>query len=541
MTSAALTDLQNRIASNTLTAAQQAALTTALAAIAPSFPAPSEAIVSVLEEPLAREWMAVLYTINGEGVGPGMQPTNQIVWHINALTGNNANNGLTSGTPIQSAAYLSSLWRGTVGGGRPQLLPSSGTTISVFLDSDLPASDPISVLLDVDLPAGTSLVIQGAAKAASRTGNMTTAPAFAQTSAGGQQKFTDAGVADFHPFVGPASLVVDSVTHGVGWLYNPLAGASATAICTRLYSPQSAGVTAIPTVADPTAGDAYTLSDVTNCTLGQDFRTRSFPSDGSSLIIAGSVFLYRLHYKDPSANASAVFADCPDVPFVLQECLFDTMSLAALTSTNVVLNNTLLLNSTGITVQTGALVEALAGGVQGGLTGNVLCTNGGGFLGDLDFVVCSDTSAPRYGCGTASAIPQVGGAMALGSVGAFHNTAAGGAMIGTGGESSLITIAPFATAGSVVYGTDATNFATILGNNCQCRYTSTSVAHFKSTHSVFTIGKSLTSGYAFDQAGGTFIGPTTCTQAHQDAAQGAGTGFGGVVCDPASGCIFAAL
>lgn len=538
-----LQDLQNRINSNTLTVAQQAALSTSLGAIiAAGFETPDERTTVESDELNAREWYAALYAINAEGTsgGTAVLPTNQTVWHINAVTGNNANNGLTSGTAIQSAAYLASLWRGTAGGGRPQLIPSVGTTITVFLDSDLPSTDPLAVLLDVDMPQGTSLIIQGAAKAPTRTGNMTAASAFAQTSAGGQQTFTDAGVANFAPLVGAASLIQDSTTGGVGWLYAPLSGVSATATCTRLYSAQTAGVVAGMTTADPAAGNAYTASDVTNATLGQDWRTRDFPDDGQSTLSVGAVvFFYRLHLKDPNANAIAQIQDSPSAEFVFQECIIDSMSVEAQNSTNISLLNSLVFKAS-IFATSAAIIEALAGGVQGATNGGVTATNGGTFIGDQDFVCVSDTTGARYTAGSGSLTLQ-GGTLILGAVGAYHNTAAGGPMLATSGAGSSIEVLPFVTAASVVYGTDSANFAAIGGNNCQCRYTSTSVAHFKSTNSAFTVGKALASSFGFDQTAGAYVGPTTCTQAHQDAALGAGTGFGGVVTDPASGCIFAAL
>jgi hypothetical protein len=72
MTSAALVDLSNRIATNTLTAAQISALTTVLAEIAPTFPTPDqvgEAVEPLPEEILARIWISALYTIQQVGGG----------------------------------------------------------------------------------------------------------------------------------------------------------------------------------------------------------------------------------------------------------------------------------------------------------------------------------------------------------------------------------------------------------------------------------------------------------------------------------------
>lgn len=68
MSSAALVALRNRIATNSLTASDQGALTTALDFIAPTFEAPDEtASVVFSDEENAREWIAALYTIQAGG------------------------------------------------------------------------------------------------------------------------------------------------------------------------------------------------------------------------------------------------------------------------------------------------------------------------------------------------------------------------------------------------------------------------------------------------------------------------------------------
>ncbi|HEY2570825.1 MAG TPA: hypothetical protein VGI27_05100, partial [Solirubrobacteraceae bacterium] len=67
MTSA-LVALSSRIATNTLTAGDIAALTSALADIAPTFPVPDESGVALFsDEDEARRWIAALYTIQAGG------------------------------------------------------------------------------------------------------------------------------------------------------------------------------------------------------------------------------------------------------------------------------------------------------------------------------------------------------------------------------------------------------------------------------------------------------------------------------------------
>ena len=69
MSSAALQDLANRIATNTLTSQQQGALLAALDTIVPVFPNPDELSNSIplFEEDLARLWYASLYSLNADG------------------------------------------------------------------------------------------------------------------------------------------------------------------------------------------------------------------------------------------------------------------------------------------------------------------------------------------------------------------------------------------------------------------------------------------------------------------------------------------
>lgn len=528
MTSAALQDLQNRINSNTLTVVQQAALSQALTFIIPEFPTPDEISGGILTEdaPLAREWIAALYALQAEGSG-AVNPTTQITWHINATTGNNANDGLTAATAIQSAAFLSTLWRGSVGGGRPQLIPATGSTISIFIDSDLPETDPISVLLDVDLPDGTQVNIIGKAGTATHTGTLATASVFARTSAGGQQTITDATVADFGAFIPSAALVQDSTSGGVGWLYAPFNAASATGVTSRLQQAQTPGSFAgIGIPKDPSAGDAYTLSNVTQVTLGQDWRSRAFPADGPSGPLQGSFFFYRLHFKDANTGAAGLFADSPGVIFVVQESIFDDVSVVVDLGTTVALANCLVIGSgKQIAVANGSTLELAGGALQGGASGIVVCELNA--LAEIvsDFVCASDTASGRY-------IVETSGTMVFESCGAFgsNTPASNSPLFETEGDNSVLLV-------GLIYGTDNGNVFEVLVANNVMRYASPATTAMLSSSTTFLVGEALSSSFGFNQATGAFVGPTTCTLAHLDAALGAGTGFGGSLTDPASGCI----
>ena len=70
MTSPAIADLLARIQTNTLTATQQAALGHALTILEDDFPEPDEISNSIDDVRQARTWIAALYAIQAEGVGP---------------------------------------------------------------------------------------------------------------------------------------------------------------------------------------------------------------------------------------------------------------------------------------------------------------------------------------------------------------------------------------------------------------------------------------------------------------------------------------
>ena len=521
----ALEDLQNRINSNTLTVAQQAAFNEALTAIVPTFPTIDEISRSngQIDQPLSRAWMAVLYAVQSEGASGMVSPTRQIVWHINANTGNNANDGLTSGTAIKSAAYLASLWRGTVGGGRPLLNPATGTTITIVLDSAIPDTDPLSVLLDVDLVSGMNLVFEGSATA-EHAGAMATASTYARTSAGGQQKITDGTIADYAPIVGNASLCIDTTTGGVGWLYGPFGSSSATGIVSRMYTAQSAGVLTTPTVIDPAGGDRYTLNNPTLATLGNGFITRQFPGDaaGTSFVI-----FFRVHF---AATASAQsLLQSPTVGYFFQECQTDA-EIQATNSQLCATINCFGFQASYIAAGGATVFENFAGAIQGDVSNSALCNSGAVLTADGDFVVCSDNGYQATN----------GGTLALGNCARFCNGAATGELFDLA-NGSVAEVIDLAQGSHVLYGVDGGSAFDCAEEDSAVTYGGTAVGSFDSTSTAFEVGKALTSAFSFKQADGTFVGPTTNTFAHLDAVQGAGTGFGGNLVEPASGCIVQVL
>ena len=399
MTSAALEDLSTRIASNTLTAVQQAALVGALALMAPDFPGPDEIANSIVDERLARRWIAPLYTLQAVFSGGGtVLPTQESAWFINAATGDDANSGTSADAPLRTVQQLGLRWRGVFGGGRPILSPATGTTITVTLQTTIPAIDSLAAILDVDLasPGGTpvTLIIVGGAGTTAHTGAINTATAFARTNAGGQIKVTDVTVADFAPLVGAASLFVDTTSGAVAWLYGPDAGSSATGTLTIGYSAQSPGTPPAQTQTAIAGADAYRLAPLLGASLGEGFVTRSFPLKSTSNSgTESSVFFYRLNLTQPNVNDGFTLQS-PTVTYVFQECQIPVQATAIAGS--VIYANTFFFHSLGIRSVASAVVDCVdGGGISGQNSGSVTADAGGVVLVDTDFMLFSAAAVHR--------------------------------------------------------------------------------------------------------------------------------------------------
>jgi len=532
MTSAALADLSTRIASNTLTGPQQAALTTALALIIPTFPSPDDTSNSIppTEGALARAWIAALYTIQAEAGGTAVLPTTQIAWFINALTGSDTNDGASPATALKTVAELGRRWRGTAGGGRPVLSPATGSTITVTLASDIPVSDPLAPILDVDIdsPGATpvSLIIKGSAKTAAVVGTLNTASAFARTSAGGQIKITDTGVTDYSSFVGHQSLFVDTTSGAVAWLYAPNLAPSATGTLSVGYSAQSAGSSAIPTQTTIAGADSYQLADVTHASLGSGFVTRSGPLQSTSVTgQPASVFFYRLHLQQPTNN-DTVTTESATVVYTFQECQLDHQFQVV--AGGVTFSNCASF-SLGFHASGSALLEMLAGVVQGSASGSVSAAGGAVAFLDLDAAIASGTSISV----------QTAAKMLIGNASFWGN---GASIAALAVSNATVTLQPILEAGTVFYGHDDGLVLDVFGSTGSGGAIvyhndgggTPAADQFKFNDSNFKLG-ALTSAFGFNSTTGATVGPTTNTFAHLDAALAAGTGFGGQAIDPGSG------
>jgi hypothetical protein len=120
MSNVNLLALQNAINTNTLTLAQQAALSNALSEIIPTFPEPDEISNSIPfdEEALARDWMAALYAVAIAGGSSGVLPvpTGTIIAPTAANLSATAVTGLPNGTPAIVETFGSEFTLQPIGG-----------------------------------------------------------------------------------------------------------------------------------------------------------------------------------------------------------------------------------------------------------------------------------------------------------------------------------------------------------------------------------------------------------------------------------------
>jgi len=133
MSNVNLLNLQNAINTNTLSLAQQAALSNALAEIIPTFPSPDEISNSIPfdEEALARDWMAALYAVAIAGGSSGVIP-------------------VTNGTILApTAANLEATSTTGLSNGQPAIVETFGAEFTLQPIGDMTV-DGVTVLSSTD-------------------------------------------------------------------------------------------------------------------------------------------------------------------------------------------------------------------------------------------------------------------------------------------------------------------------------------------------------------------------------------------------------
>jgi hypothetical protein len=525
-----LTDLQTRIGSNTLTSLQQELLTQALSVVIPEFPSTDDSGASAPtgnDYPASRAWMNPLYALIAQASGgTNVNPTTVTQWWIDPVAGSDTNSGTSSSSPLATAAALATLWKGSVGGGRPILRPATGTTITINIVNSLHPSDPIAPLLDVDLAEGTFLQFFGGAQAANLTGQIATANAWARTAANGQVKLTSAGV-DWSTHIGAARLIQATGVSpaAVAWLY----GGTATGLFTPGYSQQTAGVfSPAPTQTAFAAPQNFALVPLVTASIGDGFTTRTFPDpQQSDPATGGAVIFYRMSLTNTDKNATVVF-NCPGVEYILQEAEIDVVAVQVIAGL-VTTSNGFFHNCAVSVLGSGEVIGLDGGGVGGGTLASLTASQGGKVIVDLDFAVSSATAV------TASEAAQITVGNAGFWVGAGGNAAYNAQTGGVVGVGKDIT-----NANAVAYGSDGGQVVDCQGGGTLYYGQATSVACFAFTDAAFKMGGSTTAGFGFNAGTGALTGPTTFTFAHVDAALAAGTGFGGTALNVATGDRFLA-
>ncbi|MDE3097014.1 MAG: hypothetical protein KGK07_13580 [Chloroflexota bacterium] len=457
-------------------------------------------------------------------IGPGTGPNpavNQTAWFQSYATGNNANDGKTAASPVKTAAEILRRWQGGVNGTRP-VLP--GITITITgLDSAPDASDPWNVLLDVDQIAPGQVILQCQPVAPLHTGTLATVSAFARTSAAGQIIITAADAPNWNAFPMP-SLFLDTTKTSVGWLYEPFTGSSANGIITPCRTPATPATTVGESQLLATAGDAYQLVPLVSIYMGGGARYRTFPSpilgNGASAtirrmrIIKSPGASFESVQIVPENGASVWFQECQIDP----EPLLTNFTFLQNCWTTTFIGSSQELDQNNTFLWAGGSYAALS--VQQGLSivesDFVFDTaqNGGTaiFLGRGVSSAVRIAQASTWGLAV-GIVTDVGSTVRIAGITAsdiFYGKVGGANPIFNANENTLVQ----ARAGDSTFAS-AFNFDT----------------------TAFQCTSNGTQGFGFNLATGAWVGPTTFTTAHVDAALAAGTGFGGAALFPPTGTV----
>lgn len=442
-------------------------------------------------------------------IGPGTTPaTSQRTWFQSYATGNNNNDGLTAATAVKTAAEIKRRWQGGVAGTRVQL-PAITITIT-GLDSAPDNTDPWSVLLDVDQLGPGQLILQCADQAPSHTGTLSSASAFARTSAAGQIIITAADAPNWNLFPMP-SLFLDTTAGGVGWLYEPLSVASANGNVSPNRSAATPGTTADAARTVSTA-DNYQLVPLVSIFMGSGATYRCSPAQPAANNCVATVRRMRL-IKSPAASFDTIQIVPQNFAAIfVQECQIDAEW--EMVNFTVLQNcwSTSFLGASTYAQQNSCFL--LAGGSYAGLSiASGVCV----ISNDYVFDTASNGGTAFFYTRGQSALIRIGTCSTWGLAQACS--------LVTG---SLLRIAGF-TASDILYGKvgGANPIFNANGNAVvQARAgdaTWSSAFNLDSTSFLFN---SSNSAFGFNTATGVYVGPTTLTNAHMDAALAAGTGFG---------------
>jgi hypothetical protein len=468
--------------------------------------------------------LAVALAGTQQGGSPSGVAVMQNTWWVDAVHGNNGNNGLTKPTAVASWAEIARRQKAASGGGRAVLNPTGGT-VTYHLVGTTSTADPLCVVLDVDMANGSSALFIGEALPASHSGTLATASAFARTAAGGQIKITDAGVADWGPLV--PNLFHDKISGAICWLALPNTGSSATGVLTPGYTATVPGDLTDPTPVTISGGETYELIPLAQAYMGNAFIARSFPND---LPPFTQFSFYRIRFTSAGVGDLSTAQFYGENNALFQECQFDLGQVWTGDTSNPFLVNCALVDTVSFSqVVSGSFVELFAGFEYRGIR----CSNSG-------FLVLDGDNA-LYGPDAHSI--NIAGQAAFGNCSMWTTAGAGGESIAV--ISGSLTVAPQSQATAIVYGQAVGGCLVITisavglpSTPASVRYSDTGSGHAAADHFQFSAPLDFTmdrAAFGFNFSTGAFVGPTTTTFAHLDAALGAGTGFGGLAIDMLTG------
>jgi hypothetical protein len=442
----------------------------------------------------------------------------QSTWFLDYVAGDNNNPG-TALLPVKTASEIKRRWQGGVAGSRP-VIPVSQTINLVSPAPDF--TDPLLVLADVDLMAGARILVQPAAPTVKRAGTVTAITnAFARTPTGRLQ-ITDVGVADWSS--DRDMLFVDTTRPGVSWVTGGVTPAFLSSVRPPVnpaappFNGLGGTVTLIP-------GDTYNIVTPLSVYFGTGSQTRWGPNGGASASAEATITFSRLRGLSQGANdglrPGSDGQNFSGATVLFEECRIDQPLIGFLPAGIIFAN---------CAFQTTIIGQGFAsdlgfGGIYflAGYTRAAFIAVFGGVIFDQDF------------SSLAAAIQvQAGLTTRIGTASVYIGTTP----LVVSGNATLIQQAVF-DAASVFYGTTggAAPVFNLARNSTLLYSLATAVATYVFDSASFNLDGQA-SAWGFDRAAGVFVGPTTCTFAHQDAALGAGTGFASSSQDPDSGARF---
>ncbi len=459
---------------------------------------------------------------------------NQDNWWVDYANGDNKNDGLTQATALKDTGEVRRRWCGGLKGVRPQL--------------------------------PTAMLVIQAATTIKRSGTINTVPNPFSRTATGQQTVTDLGVADWTSDVD--HLIHDTATNAVA--YVTIGGSPATLShshlavdTTSLASLNLSGGLAAAVIA---AGNTYDiLNPLVSVYLGSDSFTRCVPSFESTVVPVPKI---TVHIVSPSTALADPFSDpilshLADVDLIGQNGTAAVVLYRLKAAPQNLGPDWAYVNGDGaflfspigsniVFAECDLGAQALRAGegvfllncIAPFLHGDDLQTFSSNLLGGyarLNQLIGSRWVVDQDFYMLGARILQSAGSangLLIGNFGRFLNGS--GATIVfqessvDGGRGSAWLFAPVYDGIGVVYGTTSgADIAHITGGG-RFYASGTAAATFVydgGATATFQLGGTA-SGYGFNATTGVYVGPTTYTVQHIDAALAVGTGFGGVAIDP---------